>query len=98
MEDTTKVKEAIRQFFDGFYVEGLVDNDPQIKDTTTRDMGIHFVGVEIKDGMINIDIHLERPGLLIGKHGSTIKLLQEHLIKVFSKAVHINIKETDIWK
>jgi len=69
-----------------------------MKDLTTRDLGIHGIEVEFKDNMINIEIHLDRPGLLIGKHGMTIKSLEEYLIKTYSKAINFKIIESNIWK
>ena len=92
-----KVKHIIQSFFDGFYVYDIIDAPPVIKDLTTRDMGIHKVTVKTKSDRINITICLDRPGLLIGKKGSTIEALKKHLEKVLEKEIHIHIKEFNVW-
>jgi predicted RNA-binding protein YlqC (UPF0109 family) len=92
-----KVKYTIQSYFDGFSVFGLIDSPPVIKDLNTRDMGIHKVTVKTKSDRINITICLDRPGLIIGKKGSTIEALKKHLEGIFNKKIHISIKEFNVW-
>jgi len=59
--------------------------------------GITDVSVEQNKKEMKITITLERPGLLIGKHGRVINALETHLKGVFSMDVSISIKESKLW-
>jgi len=92
-----QVKFAIRTYFDGYYDEDIADIPPIIQGLSTRDLGIHKIKVKSSSNKVNITITLERPGLIIGKKGSTIDALKEHLENVLSKKVVIHIEDFDPW-
>ncbi|OHD68285.1 MAG: 30S ribosomal protein S3 [Spirochaetes bacterium RBG_16_49_21] len=70
--------------------------DLAIKDYIRKEKqsaGISKVAIDRFPDRVNINIHASRPGVLIGKKGSDIEALKEHLQKIVSKNVYINIIE-----
>lgn len=60
------------------------------------DLGIHDVRFENKIfGTSVVHVHLERPGLLIGKAGKDIEAITDKLIEVLKIKVKIHIIEQD---
>jgi small subunit ribosomal protein S3 len=55
--------------------------------------GISKITIDRFPDRVNINIHASRPGVLIGKKGSDIEMLKEHVQKLVSKNVYINIIE-----
>jgi small subunit ribosomal protein S3 len=55
--------------------------------------GISKIAIDRFPDRVNINIHASRPGVLIGKKGSDIEVLKEHVQKLVSKNVYINIIE-----
>jgi ribosomal protein S3 len=92
-KNDSKVKHTIKTYFDGFYIENLIDMAPAVKGPTTKDLQIHKIKVKTLTNKITIEISLERPGLLIGKKGYTIDELKTHLEKIFETKIFIHIKE-----
>ncbi len=61
-------------------------------------MAIHNIQVETKAKVIEVTIILGRPGLLIGKHGTTINSVINQLESRLEARVTMSIIEFDIWK
>jgi len=68
----TKIKSLFVTYFDGCH--GV---EPQINTSSTYSMGICKLDFNEKENILYV--HLRRPGLLIGKQGSTINALEKHL-------------------
>lgn len=85
-------KTHIRYFFEGFddYLE------PTIK-ISINTFGITDFKFREYRNYYQITITLERPGLLIGKHGTTIDALKKSLSDMYNKQVKIEIKESKLW-
>ena len=81
-----EIKSTMTTFFDG-------DHEAHI-----LSLGVTGINLQFKDDKILVDITLERPGLLIGKSGSSIKKLIEILSKALKKEVKVNIIESKLWK
>lgn len=79
-----KVRRLMNQFFEN---EGIVRQSLEITD----------VAVKNKRSYVKVTITLGRPGLLIGKMGSTIDALTLYLEKVLEKKFEINIIESKLW-
>jgi predicted RNA-binding protein Jag len=67
-----------------------VDNDV-IADGSM--MQIHLIEAERRDGVVNVDIYLSRPGLLIGRKGSTLNAITEEMSSSLKEKSIINVKE-----
>jgi hypothetical protein len=59
---------------------------------------LHLIDVKPFRSVVDIHITLGRPGLFIGKGGSQIDEIQEHLSKVVDKPVKIYIHEFNVWQ
>jgi len=87
-EKLYRYKTDIQNFFGyGLYAK-LVPGRPQLMELGITDVAI------IKGALT---ITLERPGLLIGKHGLTIKELHKYIIDN-NGPVEIRIIESTLWK
>jgi len=75
-----RIKSLFETYFDGCY-----DIEPQPNTSNTYTMGVCKLEYDEKKNILTV--HLRRPGLLIGKGGSTITKLKEWL------ECEINIKE-----
>lgn len=94
-KDINSYKWNIETFFEGNYNAGI---KPIIPMSLMR-LGITNFGFAEYDDKVIITITLIRPGLLIGKEGSTIKKLEEHLsYRPINKPVKISVIESDLWK
>lgn len=92
--DTTiskRVRIAIKHFFTKYEDFGEC-NYKQL-----YDLQIHAIGTNETNDKIEVIITLERPGLIIGKAGSTIDALTAHLKTELKKDVKINVKESELW-
>ena len=112
-DELYKIKCTIKWFFDGDeneYYNQMIK--PKIKNFPLYRLGIHNIiakretktkysifntGIEVGDVYINITITLDRPGLLIGKAGSTYDLLLKYLEDTLSSKIHIHIIESKLW-
>ncbi len=59
---------------------------------------IHFIEVDEVEEIVNVTITLERPGIFIGKAGSTINQITTFLTMYLNKTVKIHLKEFNPWK
>jgi ribosomal protein S3 len=81
-----QIKVAMTTFFDG-------DHEAHI-----LSLGVTGINLQFKEDKILVDITLERPSLLIGTSGESIKKLIEILSKALKKEVKISIIESKLWK
>ena len=80
------------------YFEGWSYEDGGIDPYRIVNFGIIKFSVKPQKGKkLIISIHLERPGLLIGKHGKRINALQKYLTERFDRDVHIELIEKHIF-
>ncbi len=71
------------------YLEGM--------DSHIIRFGVTKLAVQKNDGTIYVRITTERPGLIIGKAGTTINGLQDYLTDAFQCKIDIKLTESDIW-
>ena len=94
-KDKTAYKWAIQTFFVGNFHEKI---EPVVF-VNLMEAGITNFDFAEYDDKVVITITLIRPGLLIGKAGSTLKKLEEHLSnRAINKSVKISVIESDVWK
>jgi predicted RNA-binding protein YlqC (UPF0109 family) len=87
------VKLAIRHFYEGDYDSlGIAPDRMPIKD-----LGIFDIKIRRLKPILEIEIYLDRPGLLIGKAGRNYDALKAFLEAVFNQPVKINIIEVKFW-
>jgi len=55
--------------------------------------GISKIQINRKANLVEINVYVARPGLILGKGGVEVALIQETLSKKFSKVIKINIHE-----
>ena len=79
-----KVRRLINQFFEN---ESIVRQSLEITDVVVKN----------KRSYVEVTITLGRPGLLIGKGGSTIDALILYLERVLEKKFEIKIIESKLW-
>jgi small subunit ribosomal protein S3 len=58
-----------------------------------KDAAISKVEIERVANRVNINIYTAKPGIVIGKGGTEVELLRQHLAKLTDKKVHVNINE-----
>jgi len=85
------IKARFQIFFDGIY-----DEVPAQVSITTWQLGITNFDFEFKGNLLIMTITLLRPGLLIGKGGTTIDLVSAFL-STNEHSVEIKIKESKLW-
>lgn len=98
MELTKQQKEIIRRIKSLFmsYFEGTYEDAPISKTSLSR-LGITNLDFFFKeDGLILLQVTLERPGLLIGQGGNTLFALEERL-STPENEVRILIIESKLW-
>ena len=87
----------IQTFFEGNYNAGIKPIIPI--PISIMELGITNFDFAEYDDKIVITITLVRPGLLIGKAGSTLIKLEEHLSnRIINKPVKISVIESDLWE
>ncbi len=85
------IKNAFRLFF-----EGWNGYNPVIDIPISR-FGVTNLEFSEVDGRTEMMITLERPGILIGKAGSTLDAIQEYLSNHHERPVKILITESKLW-
>lgn len=63
-------------------------NDHQTRPIITN------IGIEEDENKIEVTLHTNRPGLIIGYGGGTFDELEKRLTKIFGKIVKLHLKET----
>ena len=79
----------------------LLEEDQQIRNfiknhprkTNYRNAGIDRIEVERTHDEVKIILHVARPGLIIGKKGQEVELLQEELQNLIGRHVNLKIEE-----
>jgi hypothetical protein len=84
-------KNLFEMYFNGFEDEV----EPQ-SNLSTFSLGITNFEFEFKSNLLVMTVTLLRPGLLIGKRGSTIEGLTKYLTSE-NEPVEIKIKESKLW-
>ncbi len=72
-------------------IRDFIKNHP--KRTQYRSAGIDRIEVERTRDEVKIILHVARPGLIIGKKGQEVELLQEELQNLIGRRVNLKIEE-----
>lgn len=98
-----KLKFNFRFFFEGISVGG-VEEIPPIIDIPILNLGICAINFSKNKNDITMEVVLERPGLLIGRAGTTINRLNEFLNEFINNDddfkdfnINVTIKESKLW-
>lgn len=84
-----------RWFADKQYAQFLAE-DIKIREYLTKtaeSAGISSIEIERRSERVNIFLHVVRPGIVIGQHGSQAELIRAAVEKLTGKQVQINILE-----
>src|SRR4026207_1390180 len=87
---------ASKQEFSNLLVEdhkirNFIKNHPQR--TQYRNAGIDRIEIERTRDEVKVIMHVARPGLIIGKKGQEVELLQEELQNLIGRRVNLKIEE-----
>lgn len=58
-----------------------------------KDSAVSHIDIERAANRVNVTIHTAKPGMVIGKGGSEVEAIRQHISKLSGKRVHINISE-----
>jgi small subunit ribosomal protein S3 len=58
-----------------------------------KDSAVSHIDIERAANRVNVTIHTAKPGMVIGKGGSEVEVIRNHISKMSGKKVHINIAE-----
>lgn len=58
-----------------------------------KDSAVSHIEIERAANRVNVTIHTAKPGMVIGKGGSEVEAIRQHISKMSGKKVHINISE-----
>jgi small subunit ribosomal protein S3 len=58
-----------------------------------KDSAVSRIDIERAANRVNVTIHTAKPGMVIGKGGTEVEVIRNHLAKMTDKKVHINITE-----
>lgn len=58
-----------------------------------KDSAVSHIDIERAANRVNVTIHTAKPGMVIGKGGSEVEVIRNHIAKLSGKKVHINIAE-----
>lgn len=81
-----QIKIAMTTFFDGDHEAHFLS------------LGVTGINFQFKEEQILVEITLERPGLLIGTGGASIKKLATYMSSILKKEVKIHLIESTLWK
>ena len=89
---------ASKQEFAGLLLEDtkirdFIKNHPQ--KTQYRNAGIDRIEIERTRDEVRVLLHVARPGLIIGKKGQEVELLQEELQHLGGRRINLKIEEID---
>lgn len=91
-----KIKFFFRTFFEGYVDEVDFYIEPTIKMELCK-LEITDLSFKFKKDYIQLTVTLGRPGLLVGRYGSTIDNLMSSLTSYVGKKVKIYIIESKLW-
>jgi small subunit ribosomal protein S3 len=74
-----------------FKVRDFIKNHPQKQQY--RNAGIDRIEIERTRDEVKVVLHVARPGLIIGKKGQEVELLQEELQNLIGRRVNLKIEE-----
>ncbi|HAY80111.1 MAG TPA: 30S ribosomal protein S3 [Planctomycetaceae bacterium] len=72
-------------------IRKFIKNHP--KKTQYRNAGIDKIEIERTRDEVKVVLHVARPGLIIGKKGQEVELLQEELQNLIGRVVNLKIEE-----
>ena len=72
-------------------IRKFIKNHP--KKTQYRNAGIDNIEIERTRDEVKVVLHVARPGLIIGKKGQEVELLQEELQNLIGRVVNLKIEE-----
>jgi small subunit ribosomal protein S3 len=72
-------------------IRNFIKHDP--RKTQYRNAGIDRIEIERTRDEVKIILHVARPGLIIGKKGQEVELLQEELQNLIGRRVNLKIEE-----
>ncbi|GIP41491.1 30S ribosomal protein S3 [Paenibacillus sp. J31TS4] len=58
-----------------------------------KDASVSHIDIERAANRVNVTIHTAKPGMVIGKGGSEVEIIRQHIANLSNKKVHINISE-----
>ncbi len=58
-----------------------------------KDSAVSRIDIERAANRVNVTIHTAKPGMVIGKGGTEVDVIRNHLVQMTDKKVHINITE-----
>ena len=79
------------------FLRGVLENEFDSKNYSVDSLQITKITAKESKNKLDVYIELGRPGLLIGKGGSTFDMVKSRLQAYFQKDVEIHIKESIIW-
>lgn len=93
-QEKRRIKSLFRLYFEGWNHDDEIPIAPEV-DIPISTLGITDIKYKFTNQSTTLIVTLQRPGLLIGKHGTTIDGLQKYLSN--GKQVNIEIKESKLW-
>ena len=84
-------QEFAELLFEDQQIRAFVKNHP--KRTQYRNAGIDRIEVERTRDEVKVILHVARPGLIIGKKGQEVELLQEELQNLIGRRVNLKVEE-----
>ncbi|MEQ8790029.1 MAG: 30S ribosomal protein S3 [Pirellulaceae bacterium] len=84
-------QEFANLLIEDFKLRNFIKNHP--KKSQYRSAGIDRIEIERTRDEVKIILHVARPGLIIGKKGQEIELLQEELQNLIGRVVNLKIEE-----
>lgn len=89
-----ELKSCFRLYFEGIPYDGFID---PVVDIPIRNFEITDIQFNFKEELTEMTITLGRPGLLIGRAGTTLNAIETFLTKHEGHAVKILIIESRLW-
>ena len=87
-----------RWFAEGARYVDLLQEDFKLRKyvkAKTTQAGVSRIEIERQPNVVSINIHTNRPGLVIGKKGEGVKVLRQDLEKMTGKTVKVEVTEID---
>ena len=93
----TKTWDA-RWFAEGDKYVDFLQEDIAIRDLIhqeSENAGVSKIEIERFPGKVKVILHTSKPGVLIGRKGSNVKILRKKLEELVGKAIDVDIKEIE---
>lgn len=84
-------QEFSKLLIEDFRIRDFIKNHP--KKTQYRNAGIDRIEIERTRDEVKVVLHVARPGLIIGKKGQEVEILQEELQNLIGRRVNLKIEE-----